>query len=62
MKTLTVDAKALRDVLIALNESEHYIKELVVIDELPGDEGSISKLTRQYNEAIELYKANTKNT
>ena len=58
METVTVDAKSLRDVLSALKGPSHHIRELLVIDGLPGDEGSISKLVRQYNEAVE--KFNTK--
>lgn len=56
MKTVIVDAKALREVLSSLIGPSHYIRELQVIDSLPGEEGSISKLVREFNEAVESDK------
>ncbi|MDH5767133.1 MAG: hypothetical protein OEZ38_14055 [Gammaproteobacteria bacterium] len=57
MNNVTVDAKALKDVLSALLGPSHHIRELIVIDNLPGEEGSISKLVRQYNEAVDKNNA-----
>lgn len=55
MKTVTVDADALRAVLMALNGPGHHIRELQVTRG-PLFDNPIDKLVDQYNEACE--KAN----
>ncbi len=53
METVNVDAKALKSVLGALIGPAHHIRELIAIQNLPGDESDINKLVRQFNEAVE---------
>ena len=54
MKTITVDAQALRRILQALTGPPHLIRELQAtrgIAELTGDD-PIGTLVKQYNEAL----------
>lgn len=57
MKTVTVDANALRQVLQAILGPDHYIRELKVIhnlyQKLPGNlaDNPLGLLIQQYNEA-----------
>lgn len=44
-----VDAEALRQVLDALNGPGHYIRELQVTRNLPGNNNPINTLVEQYN-------------
>lgn len=53
MKTVTVDADALRQVLQALNGPGHHIRELQAIRGL-GD-SPIDKLVEDYNKAAEEF-------
>lgn len=59
MKTVTVDAEALRQVLVALNGPPHYIMELQVLRRPPfNDDNPIEKLIEQYNAAALEHKEN----
>lgn len=58
METVTVNAKALRQVLEALNGPGHYIRELQVTRDLPGVENPIDTLTCEFNAAVEAFNAN----
>ena len=56
MKTVTVNANALRSVLIALIGPGHLIRELQAtrsIDALTGTENPINQLVREFNEQVE---------
>jgi hypothetical protein len=57
METITVNAKALKEVLQALNGTAHHIRELQAIRNLPGYDCPIKKLTDEYNAAIEINQA-----
>lgn len=53
--TVTVSAKALCEVLVALHGPPHYIRELqatMSLDGLVGDRNPISLLTEQFNEQV----------
>lgn len=52
MRTVTVNAAALRQVLMALNGPAHYIRELQVTRNLPGSDNPINILTDEFNAAI----------
>lgn len=47
-----VDAKALREVLMALMGPGHLVRELQAITNLPGHDCPIKLLIKQYNEQV----------
>lgn len=56
MKTVTVNANALRSVLAALIGPGHLIRELQAtrsIDALTGTENPINQLVREFNEQVD---------
>jgi hypothetical protein len=55
MKTVTVDAEALRAVLQALIGPAHHIRELQAIRGLPGGDDPIGKLIKEFNEQAEAF-------
>lgn len=58
MKTVTVNADALRQVLQALNGPSHYIRELQVTrGPLVGDDNPINILIEEYNAAANAWNA-----
>ena len=57
MEQVTVNAKALKEVLEALNGPGHYIRELQATRSLPGNDNPINILIEEYNSAIEAYNA-----
>ena len=50
---VSVDAKALREVLIALTGAPHEIRELQAITNLTGHDCAIKKLVKEFNEQVE---------
>jgi hypothetical protein len=56
MKTVKVNADALRRVLNALNGAGHEIRELQVTRNSPGDKSPIDILIDEYNAAVEAEK------
>lgn len=52
MEKVTVNAKALRDVLQSLVGPAHHIRELQAIVDLPGYDSPIKILIDEYNEAM----------
>ena len=52
MKTVTVNAEALRQVLQSLIGPSHLIRELQYTRGIPGDENPIDMLIREYNEQV----------
>lgn len=55
MKTVTVDAEALRQVLTALNGASHLIRELQATrDPLMGKGNPINKLIEEFNAAVDV--------
>jgi hypothetical protein len=56
MKTVTVDANALQQVLQALNGPSHLIRELISIRNLPGHDCPITRLIEEYNAAVRDYE------
>lgn len=60
MKTVEVDAYALRRVLTALKGNACEIRELQAISGLRGDECPINMLVKQYNEAVEAHNKEVK--
>lgn len=57
MDTVTVNAKALREVLLALVGPAHHIRELQATRGLPGYENPIDTLIREFNEAVDAHNA-----
>lgn len=55
MKTVTVDANALRQVLEALNGPAHYIRELQVLRGPLHDGNPIDTLVSNYNKAVDEF-------
>jgi hypothetical protein len=61
MEKVTVNAKALRQVLNALNGPPHYIRELQVTrGPMVGDDNPINILVNEYNQAVERHNAGGK--
>jgi hypothetical protein len=50
---ITVNSDALREVLVALNGPDHYIRELQVTRNLPGMNNPINILIDEYNKYCE---------
>lgn len=55
MEKVTVSTDALRQVLQALNGPGHYIRELQVTRNLPGDSNPINTLIEEFNAAVEAW-------
>ena len=54
-KKISVSAKALRELLVAVNGPAHYIRELQVTRDMPlgmSDDNPINILTEQFNEQV----------
>ena len=57
LEKVTVSASALRQVLQALNGPAHYIREIQVTRNLPGDTSNpLNVLTEEFNAAVEEFK------
>ena len=59
MKTVTVDAEALRTILQALIGPPYYIREIQAASDIRGEECPITKLREQYNTAVAKQTLNT---
>ena len=57
MEQITVNAKALKEVLEALNGPGHYIRELQATRSLPGNNNPLNILMEEYNTAVNAYNA-----
>ena len=57
METVTVNAYALRELLVALNGPAHLIRELQALrGPLVGENNPINILTAEFNAAVAAYK------